>query len=223
MKKVILRIMLLALILCFVCAIFSLGVNYHVKSSVKENILTAQQAAQLNDIDCILVLGSRVWKDGTPSKMLEERLSLSVELHSAGVSKKILMSGDHGKKDYDEVNVMKNYTIEKGIKSEDIFMDHAGFSTYESMYRARDVFKAKRVVIVTQEYHMYRALYDAKALGLEAYGVTSDSVRYSGQTFRDVREVAARVKDFAFCLAKPEPTCLGEAIPISGNGDLTAG
>ena len=100
-------------------------------------------------------------------------------------------------------------------------MDHAGFSTYETMYRARDVFKAEKVVIVTQEYHLYRAVYIAEQLGLEAYGVSSDYRAYSGQTSRDVREILARCKDFAMCIFKPEPTFLGDAIPVSGSGDLT--
>jgi len=100
-------------------------------------------------------------------------------------------------------------------------MDHAGFSTYETVYRAKEVFGAERIIIVTQEYHMYRALYIAQALGLEAYGVASDYREYAGQEMRDIREVLARVKDFGMVIFKPEPTYLGEAIPVSGNGELT--
>lgn len=131
------------------------------------------------------------------------------------------MSGDHGREDYDEVNLMKNYAIEKGIPSEDIFMDHAGFSTYETMYRAKEIFKAKKVVIVTQNYHMYRALYDAKKLGLDAYGVCSDPRQYVGATYREIREILARDKDFVKCIFKPKPTYLGDEVPVSGNGDIT--
>lgn len=131
------------------------------------------------------------------------------------------MSGDHGREDYDEVNLMKNYAIEKGTPSEDIFMDHAGFSTYETMYRAKEIFKAKKVVIVTQNYHMYRALYDAKKLGLDAYGVCSDPRQYVGATYREIREILARDKDFVKCIFKPKPTYLGDEVPVSGNGDIT--
>ena len=116
---------------------------------------------------------------------------------------------------------MKDYTIKNGIKSEDIFMDHAGFSTYESIYRAKEIFKAKKIVIVTQKYHLYRALYIANKLGLEAYGVNSDPRRYSGASYRELREVLARNKDFFKCIIKPKPTYLGEVIPVSGNGDIT--
>jgi vancomycin permeability regulator SanA len=100
-------------------------------------------------------------------------------------------------------------------------MDHAGFSTYESMYRAKEIFQAKKVIIVTQQYHLYRAIYIAESLGLEAYGVAADYRSYYGQTKRDIREVLARVKDFGTSILKPKPTYLGDAIPIWGDGNQT--
>ena len=100
-------------------------------------------------------------------------------------------------------------------------MDHAGFSTYESLYRARDVFQARRVIVVTQPYHLSRALYIADALGLEAWGVGADGENYPGQSYRDAREVLARVKDWVYCLTQPEPTYLGEVTPVSGDGNAT--
>ena len=111
--------------------------------------------------------------------------------------------------------------IENGVPSENVFMDHAGFSTYETVYRAKEIFEADKVIIVTQEYHLYRALYIAEQLGVDAYGVSSDLNTYAGQSMRDAREVLARCKDWLMCIFKPEPTYLGEAIPVSGNGDLT--
>jgi vancomycin permeability regulator SanA len=131
------------------------------------------------------------------------------------------MSGDHGQVEYDEVNAMKKYAMDAGIPSEDVFMDHAGFSTYESMYRAKEVFGAKKIIIVTQEYHLYRAIYAAEQMGMEVYGVNADYRSYSGQFARDVREVLARVKDWMTGECKPLPTYLGEKIDISGNGDVT--
>ena len=129
--------------------------------------------------------------------------------------------GDHGREDYDEVGAMKDYAIENGVPSENVFMDHAGFSTYETVYRAKEIFEADKVIIVTQEYHLYRALYIAEQLGVDAYGVSSDLNTYAGQSMRDAREVLARCKDWLMCIFKPEPTYLGEAIPVSGNGDVT--
>ena len=153
--------------------------------------------------------------------MLRDRLLRALEVYEAGAAPKLLMSGDHGREDYDEVGAMKNYAIENGVQSENVFMDHAGFSTYETVYRAKEVFEADKVIIVTQEYHLYRALYIAEQLGVEAYGVSSDLNTYGGQSMRDAREVLARCKDWLMCIFKPAPAHLGESIPISGNGDLT--
>ena len=197
--------------------------NHHVKTTAAPWLLEPEAAAELADADCILVLGCGVRADGLPSLMLRDRLEMGLELYDAGAAPKLLMSGDHGQTDYDEVNVMKNYAMDAGVPSSDVFMDHAGFSTYESMYRAGAVFCAERVIIVSQEYHLYRAIYDARQLGLEAYGVAAEDIAYFGQSGRDVREILARAKDFVYCLVRPLPTFLGEAIPISGDGDLTNG
>lgn len=198
-----------------------LGINVHVKSVAGSRILTSDQAAELEDVDCILVLGCLVKGNGAPSDMLSDRLTRGIELYQLGVAPKLLMSGDHGRLDYDEVSAMKRCAVDAGIPSSDVFMDHAGFSTYESIYRAMAIFQAKKIIIVTQEYHLYRAIYIAEQLGLEAYGVASDYHTYWNQSARDFREVLARVKDFGTCIFKPEPTYLGEVIPISGDGNLT--
>ena len=196
-------------------------INGHVKASTKDRILTVPKAVELEDVDCIIILGCQVKDDGSLSDMLRDRLMRGLEVYEAGAAPKLLMSGDHGREEYDEVGAMKNYAIENGVPSENIFMDHAGFSTYETVYRAKEIFQADKVIIVTQEYHLYRALYIAEQLGVEAYGVSSDLNRYAGQSMRDFREVLARCKDWVMCIFKPEPTYLGEAIPVSGNGDIT--
>ncbi len=198
-----------------------IGIDAWVRGSVSSRILSEAEAAQLQDVDCILVLGCKVYENGNPSAMLEDRLRRGVALYDLGAAPKLLMSGDHGRENYDEVDAMKHYAVDAGIASRDVFMDHAGFSTYETMYRAKAVFGAKKILVVTQEYHLYRALYVAQALGLEAYGVSADYRQYVGQNARDLREILARVKDFGMAVFKPEPTYLGEMIPISGNGELT--
>lgn len=198
-----------------------LWINGRVKTMAKQRLLTMEQSQQLKDVDCIIVLGCQVRDDGSLSSMLQDRLQRSVELYAAGVAPKLLMSGDHGQEGYNEVGAMKQYAVDNGVPSENVFMDHAGFSTYETIYRAKEVFKARKVVIVTQEYHLYRALYIAEQLGLEGDGVAADLHSYGGQFNRDIREVLARCKDFAMCIFKPEPTCLGEAIPVSGDGNKT--
>lgn len=219
------RLLMWALFLLAALASSPFLLSGFVKLTAKSRILTAEEAAGCG-YDCILVLGAGVWGEGEnayPSHMLEDRLLTALSLYETGAGKKLLMSGDHGTSEYDEVNVMRDFALERGVPSADIFMDHAGFSTYESLYRARDVFMAERVLIVTQGYHLYRALYIAKALGLEAAGVAADLRPYRGQRYYDLREVLARCKDAALCIFLPEPTYLGEPIPITGSGELTAG
>ncbi len=186
----------------------------------KENVITEEQLDKLKEKDaqCILVLGALVRKDGTPSYMLQDRLDLGILLYKAGVAPKLLLSGDHGETQYDEVNVMKEYAEKAGVPEKDIFLDHAGFSTYDSVYRAKEIFQVEKMVVVTQGYHLYRALYGCGKMDINAWGVAADQTVYRGQTMRDLREIAARDKDFAKWMFKPEPTYLGDAIPISGSG-----
>ncbi|MBQ3147694.1 MAG: YdcF family protein [Oscillospiraceae bacterium] len=220
-KRIIVRFLsaLLCLAVVGLCGVW--GINGIVVNSAEDRILTPQEAAALEGVDCILVLGCLVKDNGAPSDMLSDRLRRGVELYDMGASGKLLMSGDHGREGYDEVSAMKRYALNAGVASADVFMDHAGFSTYESLYRARDVFCAKKIIIVTQEYHLYRALYIAEKLGLEAYGVHADYRGYTGQRSRDIREVLARVKDFGTSIFQPEPTYLGETIPVWGDGKVT--
>ena len=210
-------ILIIATILIILVILISLGINIFVKSYSKSRI---EQQYSKEMADAILILGCQVKPDGSLSSMLQDRLK-GAELYKKGVAKKIIVTGDHGKEDYDEVNAMKNYLIEQGIPSENIFMDHAGFSTYESMYRAKYIFETKKVVAVTQEYHLYRTIYIGNQLGIETYGVPANPNDYVGQTGREVREYLAIAKDFVKCIIKPEPTYLGEVIPVSGNGDIT--
>ena len=212
------------ILVCFglLMSLLLFSVNAYVMGYADDNIISAENAEELKDVDCIIVLGCQVKPDKSPSHMLRDRLTRGVELYKNGVSPKILMSGDHGGVYYDEVNTMKSFAIENGVPSSDVFMDHAGFSTYETIYRAKEIFKAKKVVIVTQKYHLYRAVYIAEKLGLEAYGVDSDYNTYYGQTKREIREILARCKDFVTTITKPKPTYLGKEIPISnGDGDIT--
>ena len=221
-KKRILRVMIILLVACIMLGIVSvLTINHYVKRSGANRILSPEQASSLSDVDCILVLGCQVKADGVPSHMLEDRLRRGVELYQADAAPKLLMSGDHGRDDYNEVGTMKQYAINANIPSSDVFMDHAGFSTYESMYRAKEIFAAKKIVIVTQEYHLYRALYIAEQMGIEAYGVSADYRTYWGQAKREMREILARCKDMLTTAFEVPPTYGGERIPIDGNGDRT--
>ena len=201
----------------------ALWINYDMVRFAKQYIKNADDEC-LAGADCILVLGARVWKNGQPSHILEDRIITGIDLYRAGIAPALLMSGDHGTKGYDEVKAMKQYVLEKNVPADCVFTDHAGFSTYDSCYRARDVFCAKKVVIVTQRYHLYRSVYIARCLGLEAYGVASDRRFIYGEKRRQVREFFARIKAVGAILIKARPRYLGEQIPIqTASGSATEG
>ncbi len=216
------KIISVCLVLILLLASIPVILNIYIINYSSQFILTREEFEE-KTVDCVMVLGAGVWGDD-PSHMLEERLNRGIEVYKTQCTDRLLMSGDHGREEYDEVNVMKNFAIESGAVPDEVFMDHAGFSTYESMYRARDVFDVDSLVIVTQKYHLYRAIYDARKLGLEAYGVAADgqyNYAINVRTYNNVRESLARCKDFVWCIIQPEPTYLGEIIPISASGNLT--
>lgn len=210
---------LLKYFLLFVLCVLSIIMftNFYVIVSTKSDIVYDYSDLKA---DAILVLGAGINKD-KPSLMLKERLDEAYVLYKSNVSDKIIVSGDHSRDGHDEVNVMKNYLIDLGVNSSDIFMDHAGFSTYDSVYRCKEIFEVKTVVIVTQKYHLYRALYIADSLGLNAKGVSATKKIYKGQIMREIREIAARDKDVVKSLFKMKPKYLGEVIPVSSDGDIT--
>jgi len=197
----------------------AVGINGWMILSTRDKILSSDLSAA-QGADCVLVLGAGVRPDGSPSDMLADRVSVGIEIYNQ-IGGRLLMSGDHGRKNYDEVGCMLSLALAEGVEADHIFLDHAGFSTYESLYRAKEIFGAQKIVIVTQQYHLYRALYIAEALGIDAVGVAANPRTYAGQSMRDLREMVARVKDFAMVWVRPEPTYLGEKIPLSGSGTVT--
>lgn len=170
--------------------------------------------------EAILILGAGIYTD-RPSYILEERLQTGISLYKKGLAPKIIMTGDHGKIHYNEVQVMKNYAIEKGVPSEDIFMDHAGFSTYESMARLDKIFNVKSAIIISQKYHLPRAIYLAKAFDINVLGVPANKKKYRGQWYRSSREFLARIKDFFVAHIKPKWYIGGETISLNQSGDIT--
>lgn len=210
-------VLILALVCGIVGGIAVAAINIAVVAAAKKTILTPEKAAELTDVDCVIVLGCQVKKD-TPSDMLYDRIITGVELYRLGVSDVLFMSGDSKSKHYDEVGVMKRVACENGVPETAVDCDGYGLSTYDSIYRAAKLYGYKRIVIVTQEYHLYRAVYIAKKMGLEAYGVSASIRKYHGQFFQDMREAAARVKDFAFALMVPDDEMGLEVWKPEGNG-----
>lgn len=213
-KKIGLKMIMVVLLLMVAVPIL---VNAYMIGSTREMLIDEEEAKEMG-ADCILVLGAGLRPDGTPSHMLQDRLDMGIRLYMEGAAPKLLLTGDNGQEHYDEVNAMKQYAMEAGVPARDIFLDHAGFSTYESMYRARDVFDVEKAIVITQKYHQYRALYIGEGLGLEVEGVVSEPRTYGGQSYREIREFLARTKDFVKVVVKPKPTFLGNVIPISGSG-----
>lgn len=225
------RIIKALVLIIVLAAAFVIGASLYVDKTGGDNIIaqitshdvkitdSTLQELRSKDPQCIIILGAGVRMDGNPTKMLADRLEVGVALYKKGAAPKILLSGDNGKIEYNELKAMRKYVVDAGVPEKDIFMDYAGFSTYESMYRAKAIFCVKRAVVVTQKYHESRALYTGEKLGISVCGVTSDQETYHAQFNRDVREIIARDKDLIKCIFKPEPTYLGEQIPITGEGN----
>ena len=220
MLKVVGRLLAAVLAIAFAVVLVFAGTNAAAILTTQDDIVD-QQAAASFDADAIIVLGASVHPDGTPSGILQDRLDDGIALYFAGAAPKIIMSGDNGTESYNECWAMKQYAISQGVPSEDVFCDHAGFSTYETMYRARHVFGAERIVIATQTYHLYRAVYDAQGVGMEAIGVPSDYGEYVNQSWYDIREVFARTKDFFQVLFSVPSTFVGDPISLDQSGDVT--
>ncbi|MES1194113.1 MAG: ElyC/SanA/YdcF family protein [Solirubrobacterales bacterium] len=172
-----------------------------------------------------LVLGALVQPDGRPSAMLEDRIRAAAALYREGRVDKVLASGDHGRRDYDEVNAMRRELVRLGVPDEDVFTDHAGFATLDSVVRARKVFNVKSVTVVTQPFHLPRALWLARHAGLTASGFEAGAGNsYSSKgTASSVREIFARTKAFGDVLTGAQPKFLGPRIDIAGSADASRG
>ncbi len=197
--------------------------NIIVIAFANKYIVEFDSAVELGDIDCIIVLGAGVKEDGTLSNILRERVACGAELYLSGASDRLLLSGDHSREDYNEVGAMKAYMVSRGIDKDVVFTDHAGFDTYDTVYRAKEIFKAEKVLIITQDFHISRAVFIARAIGLDAYGVECDTGELGNDLRDDLREIAARPKYVLDAIFKPKPKYLGEAIPIWGEASLTDG
>lgn len=229
------RLLVIIIVLAAACGVIGMTINNYIVNKEKENIayaLTEDKTGLLNaeqekirdfGADCILILGAGIKDKETPTPMLKDRLDTGIMLYESGAAPKVLLTGDNGSVGHNEIHVMLNYLLDAGVPEEDIFCDHAGFSTYDSMYRAKTIFDADRMIVVTQTYHQYRALYIAEKLELSVMGVSSDQMKYAGQPAREVREVLARIKDFFKVMVRAEAELGGEAIPINGSGIVTHG
>lgn len=198
-------------ILCFVFICF---VNIYIEKYSNPYI----NKEDVGKVDAVIILGAKVSGD-TVSWVLQERLDTGYGVYLSGKADKIIVSGDHGQAQYDEANAMRKYLMGKGVPREDIFMDHAGFDTYASMYRAKEVFCVESAIVTSQDYHNARAVFIGRKLGIETYAVNADDV-YIGK-YRFIREPLARVKAFFETTFKVKPKYIGDTIPVWGDGSTT--
>ncbi len=219
MKNSITKLIKLIIGLMIAVALMITISNLYIIYSTNASVFNAETLVPA-DYDCIMVLGAGV-RAGRPSPILRDRLAKGYQLYSEKAAPKLLLSGDHHTANYDEISAMQDYMHKKGVPAVDVFMDHAGLSTYESMIRAKNVFGVRKMIIVTQKFHINRALYLAHQVGIDAVAVPAEDIAYVGAAYRSSREIIARSKDFFVGFIKPTTYISGEPIDISGDGTVT--
>jgi SanA protein len=209
------RPLLLCLVLVITIAIITALANTWVWYTTQSAIFTPSQIATKQQVG--IVLGAKVYADGRLSGMTQDRCDTAINLYQQGKIEKILISGDHGQAEYDEVNTMKDYLLSHNIPAEHIFLDHAGFDTYDSIYRAKAIFQAESAIIITQQFHLPRAVFIAQQLGLPAIGAVADIKDYGHMERVIIREKIAVMKAWFNILLQAKPTYLGDVIPLIGD------
>ncbi|UTN04720.1 YdcF family protein [Flavobacterium bizetiae] len=204
------KIFLYLVIIGLVTIVF---INYYVKSSTKKNIYYSIKRFPKNDVG--IIFGAGINGD-QPSKYLKDRLDAGILLYKANRINKILLSGDNGRDEYDELTVMKNYCFNHGVDTTKIFIDYAGFDTYSTMYRAKHIFNIKRATLISQEYHLNRAIYIGQKLGIKSVGYSANNGEYLGYKYVTFREYGSICKSFFDVLRNREPRFLGTPIDING-------
>ncbi|HHW93492.1 MAG TPA: DUF218 domain-containing protein [Clostridiaceae bacterium] len=208
----------MAIVLGIILAIVGSVLFVYAYISIKGNARTFNVEDLPRNVDCIIVLGAQILGNRRPSPMLQDRLDGAVELYRAGVSDRIIVTGDHREDNYNEPLVMYKYLLAQGIPDEAIFMDHFGLDTYDSMYRAVHVFQVKTAVIATQRFHLQRALYIGDKLGLDCFGYATNPRSYSSTPYMLVREIGARLKALYETNSDAPPGKMSPPFPISGDG-----
>jgi SanA protein len=204
----------------FGCSVFAVGANLWVTKYSEPYLF--ENVRDIPSRHTAIVLGARVHPDGRPSATLADRLHAAIDLYRAGKVRKILVSGDHSAPEYNEVEAMWKWLDERGIPIEDVFLDHAGLRTLDTMERARKVFLVKDAVVCTQEFHLPRSVFLARRAGIDAVGLKADRRRYYHRRWNQVREFAARsVSFFDSYVFHTEPKFLGKEISILGDGRVT--
>lgn len=210
-------------ILCLVAGLFAavaaFNINQAVVAAGKGRIYAVGDKIPHKQV--ALVLGARVYKNGRLSQMLADRVDAAITLYKAGVVQKLLMSGDNRTENYNEVTAMRNYAIRHGVPSNDVVRDFAGFRTYDSIYRAKELWKLNEMIIVSQRFHLPRAIYIARHLGIDAVGVEGVHKEYRSLKHAERREIGARILAWFDVMIGRDPYFLGPKESLSGDAQQT--
>lgn len=177
--------------------------------------------SDLPQAQAVMILGSKVYSSGKLSDILLDRTLTAMEVYKSGKADKILVSGDHGTNEYDEVNTVKQYLLKNQVPEDDIFLDHAGFDTFDSLYRAKHIFLIESLIVSTQEFHQPRAVFIGNSLGIKTTGIISDRQPYVKSAYFQNREKLAQVKALLNVIFQSKSRYGGESIPITGDGRKT--
>lgn len=209
------RVFLTLFIAGLVGLFFIYLINRHIQSVSAAKIETSITEIPIEEPKRVaVVFGARVWDDGTPSNTLYDRVLTAVELYRAGRVRKLLMSGDNPSPEYNEPGAMKKTAMELGIPEQDIILDSAGSRTFDTCFRAREIFEVKKAVLVTQEFHQARALYLCNGLGIDSVGITANRRRYDGERYWTVREFFSVARAWLDMNFMPFEPVKGEKQPI---------
>lgn len=213
------RFIVVSAIIVGVAAVAVFAADAYVAYAGRQGIY--ERVEDLPQAQAVLVLGAAVYRDGQLSAIFQDRAAKAIEVYRAGKAQKILVSGDHSPGNYDEVDAAKKFLLKNGVPGKDLFVDYDGFDTYSSVYRAKEIFKASSLIISTQDFHLPRALYLARSVGINAIGIKADTQNYNLGFYNVLRENAARAEAFWEIATGALPEFLGKPVPITGNGRAT--
>ncbi|MDH5717339.1 MAG: YdcF family protein [Spirochaetia bacterium] len=215
-KKIFKKLYVWILLFAVILTVWNLSLNIKYQNKIYDNI------ARVPSAQVAIVLGASVKADKKPSEVLIERLDKSIELYRNHKVQKLLFTGDNSGKYYDEVNVMREYALRHNVKSKDIFLDHNGLRTLDSVYRSKNIFLIKNAILVTQRFHLPRALFLADHFDLNAFGYSADTGKINIDTFNLVREFLARyLAIIDVYVLSTTSKYKGKAVPIIGSGERT--
>lgn len=206
------------LLLAVIGLIVVVGINYYIKSQT--NPLIYHSANEMPSEKVGIIFGAGIWGD-RPSKYLKDRLDAGIELYRQQKIKIILLSGDNGSDEHDELTVMKLYCYEHGVDTTKVFLDYAGFDTYSTMYRAKHIFNIDKAILVSQGYHLNRAIYIGNKLGVKSVGLAADNGFYHNFKYVKFRECFSICKAAIDVARNREPHFLGGKIDIDGVSNYT--